>query len=103
MSIRKLNFSYNNLTVLPGEICFLTLSLELDLNFNPQLKYPFREWYLKGTPFLIDNIKPYCSGTSLNVRCVTSLCAPVLRSDALHSLSSHELCQASRAQQHVRW
>ena len=37
-SIRKLNFSYNQLTVLPGEICFLTLSLELDLNFNPQLK-----------------------------------------------------------------
>lgn len=62
-SIRKLNFAYNQLQVLPGEICFLTLSLELDLNFNPQLKYPFREWYLKGTPFLIDNIKPYCSGS----------------------------------------
>jgi len=58
--MRKIISNKNPILTLPGELCFLNPSLILELNECP-MKYPFREWYIQGTPLLMDNIKPYCS------------------------------------------
>jgi hypothetical protein len=91
-SMRKLNFANNRLVDVPGELCFLTPSLDLNLQ-NNQLKvssthfissplsshssptsklnyecvcaraqYPFRENYVQGVPYLLDSLKQFCSG-----------------------------------------